>query len=76
MMRLGAIVNVGIESLVIGRADPDVGALQLLPHGVYYDAKRARLQVTTGFMATESQALLAEYVRRTGLRPHLAASTA
>lgn len=26
------------------------------------------------FMATESQALLAEYVRRTGLRPHLAAS--
>lgn len=72
MMCLGAIVNVGIESLVIGSADPDVGALQLLPHGAYYAAKRGRLNVTAGFMATESQALLAEYVRRTGLRMHLA----
>jgi hypothetical protein len=34
------------------------------------------MSVTTGFMATESQALLAEYVRRTGLRSHLAASSA
>ena len=72
MMCLGAIVNVGIESLVIGRLDPDVGALELLPHGTYYAAKHARLSVTTGFMARESQALLTAYVRRTGRRPHLA----
>ena len=74
MMCLGAIVNVGIESLVIGRPDPDVGALELLPHGTYYETKRRRLSIETGYMASESQALLAEYVRRTGLRRHLDAA--
>lgn len=72
MMCLGAIINVGIEALVIARADPDVGALQLLPYAEYYNHKRGRLSVTSGFMAAESQALLAEYVRRTGVRKHLA----
>lgn len=71
MMCLGAIINVGIDALVIARADPDIGGLRLLPHAEYYDFKRSRLQVVSGYRAAESQALLAEYVRRTGLRRHL-----
>ena len=76
MMCLGAIINVGIESLVVGRADPDIGALQLLGYVEYYEYKRTRMQVVGGYMAQESQALLTEYVTRTGLRKHLAASAA
>ncbi len=76
MMCLGAIINVGIESLVIASADRHVGALRLLPHGEYYDYKRSRLSITCGFMAAESQALLDEYVRKTGLRAHLAGNVA
>lgn len=74
MMCLGAIINVGIESIVIARPDPDVGALRLLPHADYYAYKHSRLQVITGFMQAEAQALLTEYVRRTGVRQHLAAN--
>ena len=37
MMCLGAIINVGIDSIVIARPDPDIGALELLPHGEYYN---------------------------------------
>ncbi len=73
MMCLGAIINVGIHSLVIGAADSLVGAINLLPFGEYYERKRSTLQVVRGFMAGDSQALLNEYVRRTGLRAHLAA---
>lgn len=73
MMCLGAIINVGIQSIVVGAADSLVGALGLLPHGQYYSAKGRTLQLTTGFMADECQALLDEYVRRTGHRKHLAA---
>lgn len=76
MMCLGAIINVGIDSLVIASADRHVGALRLLPHAEYYDHKRGRLSVTSGFMADESQALLAEYVRRTGLRQHFVENAA
>ena len=76
MMCLGAIINVGIESIVVARPDPDIGGLQLLPHVEYYNFKRGRMNVVTGYMATESQVLLSEYVRRTGLRSHLAASVA
>ena len=76
MMCLGAIINVGIESIVIARPDPDIGALRLLPHGEYYEYKRGRMQVVSGYMQAESQALLTEYVRRTGVRQHLAASAA
>jgi len=72
MMCLGAIVNVGIEHLVVGRADPDIGALQLLEHSEYYRYKRGRMQIVSGFMAEASQALCDAYVRRTGLRRHLA----
>jgi tRNA(adenine34) deaminase len=74
MMCLGAIVNVGIESVVVGQADDYVGALPLMPHGPYYAYKLGRLQLVRGFMAAESQALLDEYVRHTGLRAHLASS--
>lgn len=76
MMCLGAIINVGIESLVVGAADPLVGAISLLPHGGYYRGKGSKLQLTTGFMAEECQALLNEYVRRTGARAHLATNAA
>lgn len=76
MMCLGAIINVGIDSIVIARPDPDIGALELLPHGEYYNFKRGRMQVVSGYMQAESQALLTEYVRRTGVRKHLAASAA
>ena len=76
MMCLGAIINVGIESIVIARPDPDIGALELLRHGEYYDFKRGRMQVVSGYMKAESQALLSEYVRRTGARRHLDASAA
>lgn len=74
MMCLGAIINVGIESIVIARPDPDIGALKLLPHAEYYEYKRGGMEVVSGYMVAESQALLSEYVRRTGVRPHLAAS--
>jgi tRNA(adenine34) deaminase len=76
MMCLGAIINVGIESIVIARPDPDIGALRLLPHAEYYKFRAGRLKVVTGFMAAESQALLTEYVRRTGVRLHLAENAA
>ena len=76
MMCLGAIINVGIESLVIARPDPDIGGLQLLRHAEYYEFKRGRMNVVSGYMNAESQALLSEYVRRTGVRQHLASSAA
>ena len=76
MMCLGAIINVGIESIVVARPDPDIGGLQLLPHADYYNFKRGRMSVVMGFCAAESQALLSEYVRRTGARKHLAHSAA
>lgn len=72
MMCLGAIINVGIQSIVVGATDSPMGALRLLPHGQYYRAKGSTLQLTTGFVADECQALLDEYVRRTGHRTHLA----
>jgi tRNA(adenine34) deaminase len=73
MMCLGAMVNVGIQDLVVGAPDPLVGALGLLPFSGYYREKHAALQLTTGYMSGESQALLDEYVRRTGTRRHLGA---
>lgn len=76
MMCLGAIINAGIESLVVGAPDRYVGAICLLPHGEYYRYKQGRLEVTTQFMAAQSQALLDEYVRRTGARQHLSSSEA
>ncbi len=72
MMCLGAIINVGIQSIVAGAADPLVGATNLLPFSEYYRRKGNTLQLVSGFMADESQALLNEYVRKTGLRAHLA----
>ena len=74
MMCLGAIINAGIQSIVVAAADPLVGALSLLAAGAYYRKKSQTLRLTTGFMAVESQALLNEYVRRTGARTHLAAN--
>ncbi len=76
MMCLGAIINVGIGSVVIAAADSYVGALNLLDGGDYYRMKSGKLQVERGFMAEESQALLNEYVRRTGGRAHLASVNA
>jgi tRNA(adenine34) deaminase len=76
MMCLGAIINVGIDTVIVARPDPDIGGFQLLPHGEYYNFKRGRMNVVSGFMAAESQALLSEYVRRTGIRTHLAQSAA
>jgi tRNA(adenine34) deaminase len=73
---LGAIINVGIEVVVVGAADSWVGATQLLPHGEYYHYKASRLQLITGCMAEESQALLNQYVSKTGIRQHLATATA
>lgn len=72
MMCLGAIINVGIQSIVIGAADPLVGAIGVLPFNDYYRRKGSTLQLVTAFMAEESQALLNDYVRKTGLRAHLA----
>ena len=72
MMCLGAIINVGIESVVVGAADKYCGAISLLSMGDYYKYKGSRLKLVTGFMAEESQELLNEYVRRTGIRAHLA----
>lgn len=72
MMCLGAIINVGIQSVVVGASDSLVGAFELLPAGEYYRKKHDQLKLVTGFMASESHALLNEYVRRTGWRPHLA----
>ncbi len=72
MMCLGAIVNVGIEALVVGAPDQLVGALNLMRHGEYYEQKLASFQLLSGVLAADSQALLNEYVARTGLRKHLA----
>ena len=76
MMCLGAIINVGIRSVVVAAADPWVGALSMLAASEYYRKKAATLHLCTGFMAVESQALLNEYVRRTGARRHLASNAA
>ena len=62
--------------MVVGAADPLVGAIALLPHGEYYKYKGSTLHLTTGYMAAECQALLNEYVRRTGARSHLASNAA
>jgi tRNA(adenine34) deaminase len=72
MMCLGAIINVGIQTIVTGAAAPLVGAIGLLPHNDYYKRKESALQLVSGFMAEESQALLNDYVLKTGLRAHLA----
>ena len=74
MMCLGAMINVGIESLVIAASDGLVGALGLLSHGEHYEYKRGRLSLITGILASESQELLNDYVRRTGFRAHLASN--
>ena len=69
MMCLGAIVNVGIVRVVFGAFDRLVGATGLLSHGDYY--RRKGLELVAGVAADESQALINEYVRRTGLRAHM-----
>lgn len=76
MMCLGAIINVGIQSVVTGAADPLVGAIDLLAFSDYYRHKGNALQLVSGFMAEESQALLNEYVRKTGFRAHLSTQSA
>jgi tRNA(adenine34) deaminase len=72
MMCLGAIVNVGIDTIVIAAKDSHVGALDLLQHSAYYQRKLGGMSIVTGILMEESQVLLDEYVRRTGWRPHLA----
>ena len=76
MMCLGAIVNVAIDKVVIAAQDSHVGALNLLPHGSYYRRKLEGMSIVTGILEAESQALLNEYVRKTGWRPHLARGAA
>ena len=76
MMCLGAIVNVAIDKVVIAAPDSYVGALNLLPHGAYYRRKLEGMSIVTGVLEAESQALLDEYVRKTGWRPHLARGAA
>jgi tRNA(adenine34) deaminase len=70
MMCLGAIINSGIDKIVFGVSDAWVGGLCLLPHGDYYRAKTASFTIVGGVLADESQAMLNEYVRRTGFRAH------
>lgn len=72
MMCLGAIVNVGIDRVVFGVTDPVVGASTLLSSIGYYRTKR--LELVGDVMRAESQALLDDYVARTGLRRHLASN--
>lgn len=72
MMCLGAIINVGIECLVIGAADAAIGGLQLVEHADYYRSKRGQMTIIAGYMAQESRMLLDAYIRRTGFRRHLA----
>lgn len=76
MMYLGAIINAGIQTLIVAAEDPLVGALSLLPAGQYYREKASHLKVHRGCMAAESQALLNAYVRKTGGRRHLATNAA
>jgi tRNA(adenine34) deaminase len=76
MMCLGAIVNVGIDRVIIAAPDSHVGALELLPHGAYYRRKLEGMSIVTGVLEAESQTLLNEYVRKTGWRPHLARGAA
>ncbi|WP_027468196.1 nucleoside deaminase [Deefgea rivuli] len=72
MMCLGAIINVGIDNIVVGVADRLVGAIGLLPHGEYYQYKLNNMHVVREILEKESQALLNEYVRNKGVRQHLA----
>jgi len=76
MMCLGAIVNVAIDTVFIAAPDSHVGALNLLPHSAYYRRKLEGMRIVTGVLEAESQALLSEYVRMTGWRPHLARGAA
>ena len=72
MMCLGAIVNVGIHRIVFAAPDPLVGASSLLSAIEYYRSKG--VQLVGDVMRAESQALLDEYVKRTGFRRHLASN--
>jgi tRNA(adenine34) deaminase len=72
MMCLGAIINVGINRIIFAAPDPLVGAASLLSAIQYYRAKG--VQLLGDVMRTESQALLDEYVKRTGFRRHLASN--
>ncbi|WP_418318911.1 hypothetical protein [Piscinibacter sakaiensis] len=56
-------------------ASPDrhVGAPCLTPQRGYYRYKASRMRLISCVLEARAQALLDEYVRRTGLRQHLAA---
>lgn len=74
MMCLGAMINVGIDTIVVAQADTWIGTLNLLLHGDYYRHKQQGMTIITGVIAEESQLLLKEYVRRSGVRQHLASA--
>jgi len=69
MMCFGAIVNFHFRRLVIAAPDQLVGALSLIPHAPYYI--RRSPAVTSGVLADESRALVAQYVERNKIRAHL-----
>lgn len=68
-MCFGAIVNFYFRRLIIAAPDRLVGALSLIPHAPYY-TRRAPM-ITTNILADASHAVVAQYVARTNLRPHL-----
>lgn len=70
MMCMGAIVNSGITRVVFAVRDPLVGVADLLPQIDY--TRRKNMDLVEGVLREESQALLDEYVRRTGARAHIA----
>ena len=70
MMCMGAIVNSGITRVVFGVRDPVVGVADLLPKIDY--TRRKNMNLVEGVLREESQALLDEYVLRTGARAHIA----
>lgn len=69
MMCFGAIVNFHFRRLIIAAPDRLVGALSLIPHAAYYT--RRAPTITTNILANESRRVVAQYVARTKLRPHL-----
>ena len=69
MMCLGALINTGIGRVVYATNDPLVGASPLLSTLPYYAGKK--IQLSHGLLRQQAQAMLNDYVIKTGYRGHL-----
>lgn len=72
-MCFGVAVYSAVDRIVWGASDPLCATQATIAVTPYYN--RRRLVLVGGVLADECEALLAEYHRRTGIRPYLARSS-